>query len=143
MTHLKFFLLIHSYFLFVFQKHRHSLNKLFIQESVFDDIVSRLEARFKKIRLGNHLDKCNDLGPMLNADDIKLLKDSIAKLPENGAKAVQFSECLTDSNANSIAPAIIKDLGLNTEFNLNEVHHTLIFLLKHKNRLYIRNLFTD
>lgn len=47
------------------------MNKLFIQENVYDDVLQRLEARFNKLKVGNHLDKCNDCGPILNAAEFK------------------------------------------------------------------------
>ena len=55
----------------IIQQHRYSLNKLFIQENVYDDVLQRLEARFNKLKVGNHLDKCNDCGPILNAAEFK------------------------------------------------------------------------
>ena len=70
----------------VVAKHRYSLNKVFIQESVYDDAVARLEARFKKLRVGNHLDKCNDVAAMLNDEDVKLFKEWLgSRLTELGA----------------------------------------------------------
>ena len=88
------------------------------------------------------MDKCNDLAPLLNEDDSKLLKEQIgSKLTEIGAKVrfsqnkffkrfnrklinfkvQQFSQCLTTESKDIVAPTIIQDLGLNSEFNLNEV----------------------
>lgn len=47
------------------------MNKLFIQECIYDDVVQRLEARFNKLKVGNHLDKCNDYGPVFNVAELR------------------------------------------------------------------------
>ena len=52
-------------------KNRYSLNKLYVQECVYDDVMLRLETRFSKLKTGNHLDKCNDYGPVFNLNELK------------------------------------------------------------------------
>ena len=52
------------------------MNKVYVQEPVYDDFVQRLEQRFAKLRVGNHFDKCNDFGPLANQADFDLLKET-------------------------------------------------------------------
>ncbi len=50
---------------------------MFVQESVYEDVVKRLERRFEKLRTGNNLDKCNDYSALIDANDSQILKSSL------------------------------------------------------------------
>jgi acyl-CoA reductase-like NAD-dependent aldehyde dehydrogenase len=53
------------------------LNKVFVQESVYERVQQRLEERFGKLRTGNHLDKCNDYSVLINQNDLDSLKQGL------------------------------------------------------------------
>ncbi len=72
-------------------KHRYSLNKAFIQENIFEDVKIRLEKRFSKLRVGNHMDKCNDIGFLLNPNDVTTFREtSKIQVNESGVKVPKF-----------------------------------------------------
>jgi len=99
------------------------LNKLFIQENIYDNVVRRLELRFSKLRVGNHLDKCNDYGPVFHSDELK----SVLEMQSNefGSNVKQFmEESLPQKRTDAkclVSPTLIQNIGLNSQLNLNEV----------------------
>lgn len=50
---------------------------MLIQEPLLAETVSKLEARFEKLRFGNHMDKCNDYGPFIRQEDLKAFKEAL------------------------------------------------------------------
>ena len=52
-----------------------------------DEVNGKLEARFERLRVGNHADKCNDYGPFVNSVDVTSFNESLSKqIKENGAQ---------------------------------------------------------
>lgn len=95
------------------------MNKVLIQECMYADILQRLENRFVKVRTGNHLDKCNDYGPVLNSQEFK---DILAKqVMTNGAQVKEFRE--NNDGSKLTPPTLIENAVLNSQFNLDEVNN--------------------
>ncbi|MDF1646237.1 MAG: aldehyde dehydrogenase family protein [Legionellaceae bacterium] len=44
--------------------------RLFVQESIYDDVLSRLKQSYAQIKVGNPLDECNLMGPLINRDAV-------------------------------------------------------------------------
>ncbi len=111
--------------------HRYSLNKVLIQECLYADVVHRLKTRFSKVKTGNHLDKCNDYGPVSNSEEFE---SRIAReVATNGAVVTQNKEGNVGSKL--ISPTIIENAALNSQFNLEEVN--IKYLLA--KRFYFKN----
>jgi aldehyde dehydrogenase (NAD+) len=58
-------------------QHRHSLNKVLVQENVYDDVLKRLERRFTRLNAGNHLDKCNDYSKLIDSNERERLRTNL------------------------------------------------------------------
>lgn len=110
-------------------QHRYSLNKIFVQENVYDTFLRRLENRFSKLRHGNHMDKCNDIGNLINKIDIENFSKALNEQEkEFGAKIKQFNSQSTSSSY-QLAPTIIQNSSLNSEINLNEINGPYVLLI--------------
>jgi acyl-CoA reductase-like NAD-dependent aldehyde dehydrogenase len=91
-----------------------------VQESIFDDILQRLQQRFGKLRVGNSLDKCNDYGQFISENEAKYFKEKLSNVAF--ANILQLDECITDKSLKNLqAPVIITDLETNTEFYQEDV----------------------
>jgi acyl-CoA reductase-like NAD-dependent aldehyde dehydrogenase len=103
------------------------LNKLYVQESIVDIVQKKLELRFSKIKYGNHLDKCNDYGPMVNSVDLETLEKTIkTQTDEFGLSVKQFKSA---ENVSVFPPTIVKNAALNSPLNLNEVNGPYVMLI--------------
>ena len=62
-----------------------SANRLFVEEKVFDKFMKKLVIRFKKLKVGDGLEK-NDVGPLISMDAVKKIKNHIDDALLRGAK---------------------------------------------------------
>jgi 5-carboxymethyl-2-hydroxymuconic-semialdehyde dehydrogenase len=60
------------------------LGKLFVQESIWDDFVSRLRTRVSRLRVGETFDHLADVGPPLTKDVIADLTAVTSLAQKNG-----------------------------------------------------------
>lgn len=97
-----------------------------VQESVYTKFLERLETRFSKLRTGNHMDKCNDYGPVRTSSEFKEL---LAKQVESyGAQVTQFKDSNNDG-ARLVAPTIIQNGALTSQFNIDQVNGPYVQLI--------------
>lgn len=116
---------VKNVYLFCTKQHRYSLNKVLVQECIYNDVLERLVARFSKVKTGNHMDKCNDYGSVRNSVEFKA---QLAKEAEsNGAKITEFR---TNNEASLTPPTIIQNATLNSSFNLAEIDGPYVQLIQ-------------
>jgi len=65
-----------------------STRRLIIHESVYEDFKQKLVKAYSQIKIGNPLDENNHMGPLIDADAVKLYLDSIEKCKAEGGKFV-------------------------------------------------------
>ncbi|RNA25037.1 Aldehyde dehydrogenase family 16 member A1 [Brachionus plicatilis] len=105
-------------------QHRYSLNKIFVQENIYESFLRKLECRFDKLRQGNHMDKCNDIGCLIDKNDLDKFRRALSEeASEFGAKVKTFA------NHAQLTPAIIENSSLNSQINLNEVNGPYVLLI--------------
>jgi acyl-CoA reductase-like NAD-dependent aldehyde dehydrogenase len=108
-------------------QHRYSINKVFVQESLFDKVMNKLVVRFGKMRYGNHMDKCNDYGPFADSTNGQRLREVIEDQKKSyGANVKQSGDSSSSENANVVSPHIITNLGLNCAINLDEANNNIL-----------------
>ena len=99
-----------------------------MQESVLEVVQSKLEARLGKLKYGNHLDKCNDYGQMVNSADLETLEKTIKhQVDEFGSIVKQFKSA--DSTNTVFPPTIIKNVALNSKLNVDEVNGPYLMII--------------
>ncbi|MBE9668304.1 L-piperidine-6-carboxylate dehydrogenase [Mucilaginibacter boryungensis] len=62
--------------------------RLIIHESVYESFKQKLVKAYAQIRIGNPLDEHNHMGPLIDADAVKLYLDAIVKCKNEGGKFV-------------------------------------------------------
>ena len=78
------------------------------------------------------MDKCNDYGPFIGADELKSFKDSLtAQAAEFGATIKQFNRDANNNNnkTNAHGPVIISNAGLSLPLNLDETNGPYVIVL--------------
>ncbi len=64
-------------------------SRLLVQEGIANRLLDKLKARMKTLRLGNPLDKCIDMGAIVNASQLKNIKALVDASLGEGAKLWQ------------------------------------------------------
>ncbi|MGB5931424.1 MAG: aldehyde dehydrogenase family protein [Cyclobacteriaceae bacterium] len=65
-----------------------STRRLFIHESIFEDVTKRLKSAYGQLSIGNPLDESNHIGPLIDKDAVALYEETISKVNEQGGKAI-------------------------------------------------------
>jgi aldehyde dehydrogenase (NAD+) len=61
-------------------------SRLFVQESVLDEVAAKLEIRLKSLRVGDPLDKNTDIGAINSSKQLRTIRSYIKAGKEEGAK---------------------------------------------------------
>lgn len=59
-----------------------------MQESVAEQLVSKIKERMGRLRVGDSLDKCMDMGPIVDASQVKSIDHYVQQAKEEGAEVV-------------------------------------------------------
>ncbi len=100
-----------------------STRRVFIHESIFDDVVEKLVAAYKQVekKIGDPTQAGTLMGPLNSADAVKRYTAAIEKAKAGGGKVLSGGEVL-DRTGNFVLPTIISGLD-----NADEVVQTETF----------------
>lgn len=66
-------------------------SRLLVQESIAEQLITKIRARMEKLRIGNPLDKCTDIGAIVAPAQLKTIQDLVQKGVEEGGTLWQPS----------------------------------------------------
>eukprot|EP00112_Aurelia_sp_Birch-Aquarium-sp1_P017406 Seg4029.2 transcript_id=Seg4029.2/GoldUCD/mRNA.D3Y31 product="Aldehyde dehydrogenase family 16 member A1" protein_id=Seg4029.2/GoldUCD/D3Y31 len=69
-------------------------SRLLVQESVAEKLVHKLKERMKNLRLGHSLDKCIDMGPIVDESQRKSIDEYVQHAKNEGAEVCQIFRIL-------------------------------------------------
>jgi aldehyde dehydrogenase (NAD+) len=89
-------------------------SRLLVQEGIADALIAKIKARMSRLRVGSPLDKNTDIGPLVDATQLKRVKGMIAEGARQGAVCWQPDAALPSSGyyhlptlATGVSPANI------------------------------------
>ncbi len=82
-----------------------STRRIIVQESIFDEFVSRLINGYQQVRIGNPLDENTLMGPLVDSAAVDIYSRAIEKAREEGGEILQGGNSL---EGNFVEPTIIK-----------------------------------
>ena len=85
-----------------------ALGRLIVHDSVVDDLLDAVAARFDALQLGDPLDTASDMGPIIHSNHLHELKTAIADLEAAGGKVHQWST--VPDQGNYLAPTLVTDV---------------------------------
>ena len=83
--------------------------RLLVQEGIYEDFVKRLTKRMNSLRVGDPLDKSNDMGPLVDPVQLARVKSMISKGQEEGGTLIQPA-CALPEKGNYFAPSLFVDV---------------------------------
>jgi aldehyde dehydrogenase (NAD+) len=66
-------------------------SRLLVQESIAEQLIAKIRARMEKLRIGNPLDKCTDIGAIAGPVQLETIQDLVQKGVEEGGTLWQPS----------------------------------------------------
>jgi aldehyde dehydrogenase (NAD+) len=68
--------------------------RLFVHESIWDDLVPRLVSAYKQVSIGNPLDRSTLMGPLINLQSVDAMQAALKRLKKEGGEVLYGGEPL-------------------------------------------------
>jgi aldehyde dehydrogenase (NAD+) len=83
--------------------------RLLVQDSVYDRFITRLKQRMESLRVGDPLDKSNDMGPLVDAVQFARVTSMVNKGKAEGGTLVQ-APCVLPERGHYFSPSLFLDV---------------------------------
>ncbi|HCO82130.1 MAG TPA: aldehyde dehydrogenase family protein [Arenibacter sp.] len=122
-----------------------STRRLIIHDSIYDKVKDAIVTAYKQLRIGNPLDQKNHVGPLIDADAVRMYQKALKKVVEEGGKLIVEGGVLQGEGFESgcyVKPAIA-EANNNFEIVQHETFAPVLYLLKYsgdvENAIAIQN----
>ncbi|MCB6184524.1 aldehyde dehydrogenase family protein [Leeia sp. TBRC 13508] len=111
-----------------------TLRRLFVHESIYDGLVSKLKELYGKVRIGNPLENGTLMGPLIDKASFDRMQSALASAKEQGGQ-VTGGERITVAgceNGYYVKPAIA-EMPAQTAIVLQETFAPILYVMKYTN----------
>ncbi|MBD8686908.1 MULTISPECIES: aldehyde dehydrogenase family protein [unclassified Rhizobium] len=111
------------------------IERIYVNESLFDAFVEKSVAWVSNYKLGNPLEQETTLGPMANKRFAKVVRQQVADAVSKGAKALVDPKLFAADDGESayVAPQILVNVDHSMEFMTEETFGPAVGIMKVKN----------
>ena len=95
-------------------------SRLFVQESVYEEVISKLKKRMDSLIVGDPMDKNTDIGAINSAAQLKTIEEYIKIGKEEGAEMYQ-PECDLPKNGNWCKPTLFTNVAQSNRIAQEEI----------------------
>ena len=110
-----------------------STRRLIVHERVFEEVKEKISHAYGQLKIGNPLDESNHVGPLIDADAVRMYRSAIEAVKAEGGKAVIDGEVLQGKGYESgcyVKPAIY-EVENSYEIVCNETFAPILYLIKY------------
>ncbi|WP_284776359.1 aldehyde dehydrogenase family protein [Agrobacterium sp. lyk4-40-TYG-31] len=121
------------------------IERVYVNESLFDAFVEKSVAWVSNYKLGNPLEQETSLGPMANKRFAKVVRQQVADAVAKGAKALVDPKLFAADDGESayVAPQILVNVDHSMEFMTEETFGPAVGIMKVKNDDEALHLMND
>jgi aldehyde dehydrogenase (NAD+) len=94
--------------------------RLLVQEGIYDRFIARLKRRMETLRVGDPLDKSNDMGPLVDPVQVKRVTELVQKGESEGGTWVKASGTLP-AKGNFFPPSLFIDVDTSSTVMREEI----------------------
>lgn len=106
-----------------------SVQRILVEERIFEKFTTDLVARVKKLNTGDILDEATDVGPLINEDAVHRNIEWIEEAVRGGAKLL----CGGERRGATVAPAVLTDTQPAMRVNCQEIFGPVVTVEKFRN----------
>jgi aldehyde dehydrogenase (NAD+) len=103
-------------------------SRLFVQESIYDDVVKKLKRRMGTLRVGDPLDKNTDVGAINSRMQLEKIQELVESGREEGAEIFQ-PECRLPEKGYWFAPTVFTDVAQSYRIAQEEIFGPVLSVL--------------
>jgi aldehyde dehydrogenase (NAD+) len=106
--------------------------RLFVHESVYDDVLARLVAAFKQVegKIGDPTDPANLMGPLNSREAVQGFLDAVAKAKAAGGR-IETGGAALDRAGNFVAPTLVTGLANDAQIIQTETFAPILYVMKY------------
>ncbi len=75
-----------------------STRRLIIDDSIYDEVISRLQKAYTQLKIGNPLDTNNHVGPLIDKDAVQAYQDALTAIEQQGGRLLVEGGVLQGDN---------------------------------------------
>jgi aldehyde dehydrogenase (NAD+) len=103
-------------------------SRLFVQESIYDDVVKKLKRRMGTLRVGDPLDKNTDVGAINSRQQLEKIQELVEAGKEEGAEIYQ-PPCRLPERGYWFAPTVFTDVAQSYRIAQEEIFGPVLSVL--------------
>jgi acyl-CoA reductase-like NAD-dependent aldehyde dehydrogenase len=103
-------------------------SRLFVQESIYEPLVAKLERRLATLRVGDPLDKNTDVGAINSAAQLEKIRELVASGEEEGAQLYQ-PPCVLPEKGYWFAPTVFTNVAQSYRIAQEEIFGPVLSVL--------------
>jgi aldehyde dehydrogenase (NAD+) len=103
-------------------------SRLFVQESIYEPLVAKLERRLTTLRVGDPLDKNTDVGAINSAAQLEKIRELVASGEEEGARIYQ-PPCVLPEKGYWFAPTVFTNVAQSYRIAQEEIFGPVLSVL--------------
>jgi len=104
-------------------------SRVLVQERAYDEVVERLAARAKSIRIGDTLDRKTALGPVISEKQMKSILDYVDIGQKEGARLVTGGEKVGERGY-FVSPTVFADVAHEMRISQEEIFGPVVSVIK-------------
>ncbi|MEO7125519.1 MAG: aldehyde dehydrogenase family protein [Nakamurella sp.] len=110
-----------------------ALKRLYVHESVYEEVVAALKEVAEATPMGNGLDEANVLGPLQNADQFKIVSDLVEDAKTKGGRIVTGGSPATELGELFYPITLVADVQDGTDIVDKEQFGPILPIIKYSN----------
>jgi aldehyde dehydrogenase (NAD+) len=103
-------------------------SRLFVQESIYEEVVKKLKRRMKTLRVGDPLDKNTDVGAINSRQQLEKIRELVASGEEEGAEIYQ-PPCRLPEQGYWFAPTVFTNVAQSYRIAQEEIFGPVLSVL--------------
>ncbi|WP_041793900.1 aldehyde dehydrogenase family protein [Micavibrio aeruginosavorus] len=108
-------------------------SRLLVQESIYDSFVEKLKRRMQNLRVGNPMDKCVDLGAVVDKTQLDRITKLVDKAVKDGAEIYQIKDACPTKGC-FYPPTILTNVEPSDEIAQIEVFGPVLSVISFRNQ---------
>lgn len=111
-----------------------STRRLIIQEGIYDRVKESLVKAYGQLKIGDPLDENNHIGPLIDADAVKMYEDALEKIKHSGGKLLVEGGKLSGGSYTSgcYVKPVIAEVQNDWQIVQDETFAPILYLIKYK-----------
>lgn len=103
-----------------------SVERCYVHRSLYERFVDLCVKKAQALKVGNGLDRATDVGPMIDARQLKIVEDQVADAVEKGATVLTGGHRLPDLGPNFYTPTVLTGVNLDMRLMTEETFGPLL-----------------